>query len=123
VSAIAEDFSVSVHTDGEIAVVEVAGEVDMRVAPELEEALAPKSLGGCRSVVVDLTGVSFMDSTGVRALLVAHSAYQEAGIGSAVAVGADSPAHRVIELVEVADMLSVHSDRAAAEASLAEGGG
>ena len=122
-SAVAEDFSVSVHTDGEIAVVEVMGEVDMSVTSELEQALAPRSLEGRTSVVIDLTGVTFMDSSGVRVLLLGHSAYQEAEISSAVALGPDSPVRRVIELAEVGEMLAVHPDRASAEASLRGGGG
>ena len=121
-SAEVEGFAVDVLTDREVAVVEVSGEVDMAVAGELEQALSPDRVDGRTAVVIDLTAVTFMDSSGIRALLVGHSALQKAGIRSAVAIREDSPVRRVIDLAEVTDMLSAHPDRASAERSLSGGG-
>ena len=47
--------------DGTGPIVHVEGEVDIVTAPELRAGLAP--LEG--DVVVDLTGVEFLDSTGI----------------------------------------------------------
>jgi anti-sigma B factor antagonist len=56
-----------------VGVVRVDGEVDALAAPDLSKALA-RVLGsdGIRSLVVDCEGVSFMDSTGLSALLEAQ---------------------------------------------------
>jgi len=46
---------------------EVAGELDLLSAPELEAALA--EWDGTEPLVLDMAGVSFIDSTGLRLLL------------------------------------------------------
>lgn len=54
---------------GERTVVRVAGEVDVYTAPTLREELYTLIDGGDTSLVVDLTDVSFMDSTGLGVLV------------------------------------------------------
>jgi anti-anti-sigma factor len=56
-----------VERDGE-PVVEVAGEVDLSTAGQVEQAIAAVAARGVR-VVVDLSAVAFLDSSGVTALL------------------------------------------------------
>jgi anti-anti-sigma factor len=56
--------------DGE-AVLRVAGEIDLLTAPDFISALGEAQSAGGR-LLVDLTDVSFMDSTGLRALLEAR---------------------------------------------------
>lgn len=50
-------------------VVEVHGEVDVYTAPMLRERLTELIGGGARSVVVDLSQVEFLDSTGLGVLV------------------------------------------------------
>ena len=69
-------FSVSVDEQRDHAVVAAAGELDLATAPQLEEELLPRLRDGGR-VVLDLTGLEFMDSTGVRVIVAAHAAGQE----------------------------------------------
>lgn len=61
-------FSVSEAWAGEWAVVSVTGELDMATAPALATALDSLIEGGHVQVVVDLSGVSFIDSTGLSVL-------------------------------------------------------
>ena len=58
-------FDVRADTEG---VLWVSGEIDMSVS-ERFEAAAAESLDGQREFVIDLSGVSFLDSTGIRAIL------------------------------------------------------
>ena len=58
---------VSEH-DGDHLVV-VSGEVDLATAPELEEVLVQFASG---TVTVDLTDVTFIDSSGLHAFVSAH---------------------------------------------------
>jgi anti-sigma B factor antagonist len=51
---------------------EVCGEVDMSNARELETALAKASETSPAQLVVDLAGLEFIDSTGLRALVTFH---------------------------------------------------
>jgi len=58
---------------GSYVVVEVRGEVDMQTAPELRERLAGLVDGGQREVIVDLERLSFIDSTGLGALVAGRN--------------------------------------------------
>jgi anti-sigma B factor antagonist len=62
-------FSIQTEGRADVAVVTASGEIDLSTAEafgrELERALA----GGAQSVVLELERVSFIDSTGLTALL------------------------------------------------------
>ncbi|WP_051450669.1 STAS domain-containing protein [Actinospica robiniae] len=49
----------------------VSGEVDLSTAPRLQEAIARAAEPG-RPLVLDLTGVEFLDSAGARVLAEGH---------------------------------------------------
>lgn len=56
------------------------GELDMATAPVLDEVVAGvMSRGQVAAMVVDLAGVQFLDSSGIRALLQARRAATEHG--------------------------------------------
>jgi anti-anti-sigma factor len=63
----ASTIATIVEGDG-APVVEVTGEVDLSTAGQVEQAITQAAAGGAR-VVVDLSGVAFLDSSGVTALL------------------------------------------------------
>jgi anti-sigma B factor antagonist len=50
-------------------VVQVVGEIDVYTAPQLRERLDQEIEAGHHDLVVDLSGVSFMDSTGLGVLV------------------------------------------------------
>lgn len=72
------ELSVSKHGGDEVPVVGVSGEVDVYAAPTLREGLTELLQDG-RSVVVDLTEVGFLDSTGLGALVAARTSAAERG--------------------------------------------
>jgi anti-sigma B factor antagonist len=49
----------------------LTGEVDVYTAPRLKEALVEAIESGCTNIVVDLEGVSFIDSSGLGVLVSA----------------------------------------------------
>jgi anti-anti-sigma factor len=61
--------------DGPV-VIAVAGEVDMATAPQLDACLSAHS---DRDVTVDLSGVTFLDSTGLSTLVTARRALGATG--------------------------------------------
>lgn len=63
------EVSVTSRPSGERTVVRVAGEIDVYTAPVLREELARLADAGHNDLVVDLTGVPFMDSTGLGVLV------------------------------------------------------
>lgn len=63
---------------GEAARLALTGELDIASAPELESRLSAVEAGGVKTVVVDLRGLDFMDSTGLRVLVAADARAREA---------------------------------------------
>ncbi len=61
------------------AVVSVEGEVDVYSAPQLRDRLAELLASGERDLVVDLSGVRFLDSTGIGTLVAALNGAAEVG--------------------------------------------
>src|SRR5580658_7008110 len=57
----------------------VYGEVDALTSPRLHESLSALIAEGPDRVLVDLANVSFIDSSGLTALVVAHRHLDEAG--------------------------------------------
>ncbi|HST49035.1 STAS domain-containing protein [Jatrophihabitans sp.] len=60
-------------------VLEVGGEVDLHSASRLTDRLTAILDAGERSVVVDLSPLSFLDSTGLGALVAARNRAQQTG--------------------------------------------
>ncbi len=61
--------------DGTTTVLEVAGDIEVLTAAELQDAVKHElAQSGCSTLVLDLSRVEFMDSTGLGALLSIRSA-------------------------------------------------
>jgi anti-anti-sigma factor len=100
-------FSVSVEDAQGRSLVTARGELDLATAPQLEEALLPPLREG-RVAVLDLRALDFMDSTGVRVIVSAHTAAQEAGGRlEVVRTDPDGPVGRVLEISGLDAVLDV----------------
>jgi anti-sigma B factor antagonist len=98
--------------DGQGLLLAVRGELDIATCEELSRP-AQEAITGRRPLVVDLTACSFLDSSGLRALLQVHAALQDGNgpaVPMAVVIG-DSPAGRLLSLTEVDKRLSVFATR------------
>jgi anti-sigma B factor antagonist len=105
------------HDDGRTAVVTLRGELDAHDAPRLRElfSAAVAGLEGAESpcLVVDLTGVAFMDSTALGTLVGAVRRVREVG-GELAIVLPETAARRIFEITGLDEVLDVHPTRAAA---------
>jgi anti-anti-sigma factor len=63
------DFSVAVGHSRDIVTIAPAGEVDLVTAPLIADHLEAIAAGEVRHLVLDLEGITFMDSNGVALLL------------------------------------------------------
>lgn len=61
-----------IHAENGATRVEVHGEVDAHSATELDQGLSAVVLSGEVNLILDLLGVDFMDSTGMRAVVAAQ---------------------------------------------------
>lgn len=77
--------------------IEVEGEVDLATVDELQQAIDGVFADSKEGLVVDLTGSSFMDSTGLKALVMSNRRFDEAGRSFAIAVSA-GPISRLVDL-------------------------
>lgn len=100
------DCVISQEWIGRIAVVSVAGVLDMLTSPQLEAGVTEALRKGPSALIVDLTNVNFLASAGMSALL---SARDQAGPATRFAVVADSPAtSRPLTLVGLADVIGLY---------------
>jgi anti-anti-sigma factor len=84
----------------------VEGELDVATAPLLGDALRQAEAADPARLVVDLTGVTFIDSTGLRALLEAHAREQDhPGPDRLRITGGSEQARKLFRLAGVLDRL------------------
>ncbi|MEU6012168.1 STAS domain-containing protein [Streptomyces sp. NPDC047453] len=60
------------HDENDWTVVEIRGEVDVYTVPRIREHLGKRIQAGRHRLIVDLTGTTFMDSTGLGLLVGIH---------------------------------------------------
>jgi anti-sigma B factor antagonist len=85
-----------VPEDGRV-VIRLAGELDMSTVPVLEERLREARAAGGRRLVVDLSGLEFIDSTGLTLLVRRGRGAQQDGYDLALVRG-EPRVHRLFEL-------------------------
>jgi anti-anti-sigma factor len=83
----------------------LAGEVDMSNAAEFQEKLAGLT---APNLVLDLSGVSFFDSSGIRMVVELWRQRLAAGQSLRLVVAPGSPVHRVLTVAEVDGTVPVH---------------
>lgn len=84
----------------------VEGEVDLATVEQLEAAIDQIHSSNSHPLVIDLTESSFMDSTGLKALVMAKRKFDDDGRSFAVAVSG-GPVARLIDLSGVESSVRV----------------
>lgn len=102
-----------------VRLLEVFGELDLATAPRLCARLDSARSGRVRRLVVDLTGVDFCDSTGLRALMGASRELRHAGGRLAVVLLPDGAVARLFDVAGIRESLPTFDTQADALASLA----
>ncbi len=112
------DLRTRVRTQGEATILEVGGEMDLHSAPQLRAALADITQSKQARIVVDLSEVMFVDSTGVGALVGALKRAREAG-GALHFCGAQPRVRRVFEITGLLGAMPIFDSREEAVAAFA----
>ena len=109
------DVDVSATAYG--ALVAIAGELDLATVAKVREAFASETVQQADAVVVDLTELSFMDSTGLSALLNLETDLDARRRRLAIACP-EGAARLVLDVAGVAERLPLYPTRAEAEAAV-----
>jgi anti-sigma B factor antagonist len=72
------NFDLEYESEGASALIRIRGDLDVQVVDRITEALTRIEQEGPELLVVDLSRVTFMDSTGIGAVAAAHIRAQEA---------------------------------------------
>jgi anti-sigma B factor antagonist len=98
------DVTTTERPDG--VLVALSGELDLASAQKLEDELKHVEGAGPEVIVLDLQALSFMDSSGLRALLAADSRARERG-GRLVLVRGDERVQRVLRITRLDERLEI----------------
>jgi anti-anti-sigma factor len=103
---IEDQLRVDTKREQDRIVLRLRGELDLASVPLLQSALDAVELEGPSLVLLDLRGLQFMDSTGLRAILAAHERSQQRGHEFAVTRASDQ-VERLLSITRVSEHLRV----------------
>lgn len=106
-------LQVTTHTAGSATVVAATGELDLHTAPDLDAALKQATDAQADLLVVDLSGVDFMDSTGLSTIVAAVAAARGYG-GEVRVVAASDKIRKVFTLTGVDKQVGMFASAAEA---------
>ncbi|MGN6752458.1 MAG: STAS domain-containing protein [Intrasporangium sp.] len=116
------DLSINRADQGDRTVVSLGGEIDVYTAPFVRERLDEAVHEGRTNLIVDLTGVRFLDSTGLGVLVGRLKLTRSLG-GSLRLVGTDERVLKVFAITGLDKVFEIHPTLdealAAAEADVA----
>jgi anti-anti-sigma factor len=109
-------FSLRTEVVDDAVVVTVTGELDLLTVPELREALSAAVDAGTGRIVLDLVGVSFIDSVSIAAIVNSRRRLGPRG-RLAVAIVPDSYSMLIFEIGGVGSIVELFDTREAALAA------
>lgn len=112
-------LEVKEHLNGGAQALVLTGELDAASAPALRERMAEVATRGHGPLVIDLSTLEFIDSTGLSVLLNAKRRLTRRGRGFALVC---PPGHvrRILEVTQLLDTLECHDSREDALGALTE---
>ncbi len=96
-------FTAEIRSASPTLEVHLSGDLDLESAGSLR-ALAESLDPSCRQVVLDLSGVTFIDSTGISALVGLHRSF-EPELRTLVVQGAQGQVRNTLDMSGVGDLL------------------
>ena len=110
-----ELFEIAQRTEAEMPVLAVRGEIDVSTAPQLRDRLLAVAQDGHATAVVDLSEVSFLDSTALGVLVSGLKRFRSAG-GDLRLVVTGQRVAKVLEITGLGDVFPIYESADAAVA-------
>ena len=108
---IGDDVQTVAASDGDLAVLAIGGELDYEVSPQLRVRLVRAIEAGRRRLVLDLSDVTFIDSTAIGVLAGAIARLDEAGGGSLAVVCTHEKVLQIFEITGLDSVITLHRSR------------
>jgi anti-anti-sigma factor len=105
-------LDVETENKDELTHVVLRGELDLSTVGKVQDELDRAESAGPRVLVLDLSGLTFLDSTGLRCVVTADERAREAGRRLVVVRGPD-PVQRVFSITKLDDRLEIVDDASA----------
>jgi anti-sigma B factor antagonist len=102
-------LTVNLLSDARGVAVKLDGELDLATAPQLDRQLARIEATNVSRVLIDLSGVTFMDSTGLRSIVRAHH-FAESNHHTLVLQRGTRQVQRLFELTGIDECLTFEDD-------------
>jgi anti-sigma B factor antagonist len=96
-------LDIAVQATGEHTTVALTGELDVSAAPEVTSSLEGLT-AGAKAIVLDIDSVSFIDSAGLRCILVCEELCRDAGVALRLTRGSER-VRRVFQVTGLIDHL------------------
>jgi anti-anti-sigma factor len=104
-----DQLEVSVRAGGSSTLVTLAGESDANTRQPLRDLLEPEAKKDVRRLIIDLSGVRFIDSAGVHALVDVRAILHDRD-GELVLVAPQPVVARVMSLAGADHLIPVYAD-------------
>ena len=108
-TGIQADFAVSDRLEGGVPIVVVRGEIDVATAPQLRDRLRAMTETNPPLSVVDLSAVTFLDSTGLGVLVGAVTERRDAGADLRLVV-TEPHITKVFSITGLDEVFSIYPD-------------
>jgi anti-sigma B factor antagonist len=101
------DLGLEVGEQDGVTIVTARGDLDLASAPRLREAAVARLMAGDKVLVIDLTDLEFLDSTGLGTLVAVLKRARSLDATLALVIGHDR-VRRVFELTALTTAFAIH---------------
>ena len=108
---IGDNFEVDDSSDGDSAILVMGGELDYEVSPQIKARLVGAIKAGSRRLVLDLSEVTFIDSTAIGVLAGTVARLDDVGGGSLAVVSTHEKVLQIFEITGLDSVITVYSSR------------
>jgi len=99
-------LEVDSREQGGAVLLALIGELDLSTVEKVEDELRKAEDGGAETVVLDLSSLSFLDSTGLRTIVTADQRARKSGRRLAIVKGPET-VHRVFTITRLDERLDM----------------
>ena len=110
-------MTILVSRDGDAGILHIAGDITSGSEPELVKAYTQATDVGAKAIILDFSGLEYMNSGGIGLLVTLLVRAQRAG-QRLLAVGLSDHYRQILSLTRLDEAIEIHHDEAAAMAAV-----